>query len=60
MKDIGKRIAENAYIEFDAFKKAELLKTKEEIFNDNYEIRFYDKMHEFLVFGGSLLGGKLW
>lgn len=59
MKDIVKRIAENAEKEFDAFKKEELLKTKEEIFNDNYKIRFYDEMYEFLGYAESLFDFKI-
>lgn len=34
--------------EFEDFKKQELLKSKEQIFDDNYQIRFYDEVSNFL------------
>ena len=47
--DLLKIVQENADKEFDGFKEAELQKGKEEIFNDNYQIRFFDEIHEFLI-----------
>lgn len=42
-------VAENAKQEFNKFHAAEMKKTKEEIFNDYYEIHFYNELKEFLT-----------
>lgn len=42
-------IRKNADTEFKNFKHLELQKSKEEIFKDNYKIRFFDELHEFLI-----------
>lgn len=49
MNELLEKVAENAEIEFNEFKDDELEKSKEEIFEDNYKIRFFDEMHEFLI-----------
>lgn len=42
-------LVQNAvFDEFESFKKKELLKSKKEIFEDNYQIRFYDEVSNFL------------
>lgn len=43
------KIAENAREEFKVFRTKELQKSKEEIFADNYRIRFYDELFNFLT-----------
>lgn len=48
MMSTVEKIGQNAEKEFEAFKDMILLKTKEEIFNDNYKIRFFDELHVFL------------
>lgn len=42
-------IRKNADTEFKNFKHLELQKSKEEIFKDNYKIRFFDEVHDFLI-----------
>lgn len=53
MDEIIERLSELAERSFEDFKKKMLEKSKEEIFNNNYEIRFYDEMYEFFTGGGS-------
>ena len=48
-----KLVGENAEKEFAAFYNAEIQKSKDEIFNDSYEIRFYDEMRTFLTSEGT-------
>ena len=52
--ELLKIVQENADKEFEEFKQEELSKDKEEIFKDNYPIRFYDEIHEFLICESAL------
>ena len=49
MNELLETVQANADKEFEEFKQAEMQKDKEAIFNDNYLIRFYDELHEFLI-----------
>lgn len=42
-----KAVRENVTVEFQEYREAELKKSKEEIFNDNYKIRFYTELADF-------------
>lgn len=42
-------LAQNAEIEFNAFKAEELKNTKEQIFEDYYKIRFFIELSEYLT-----------
>lgn len=53
MSKIMQILRQNADAEYEAFKKAELARSKEEIFDDNYRIRFYDEMHGYLTAEGA-------
>ncbi len=43
-------IRESVDIEFTEFKKYQLSRTKEQIFDNFYQIHFYDELHNYLVF----------
>lgn len=44
-----KKIRQQIEVEFFNFKTLQLTKTKEEIFNNYYEIRFYNEMFDYLT-----------
>lgn len=47
--DYQKEVQESVKQEFDEFRADMLTRTKEEIFNNNYGIRFYTELHAFLT-----------
>ena len=59
MEELLETVAQNAEVEFKIFKNLELEKGKKEIFEDNYEIRFYDAIHEFLTSENLLQSDEL-
>lgn len=44
-----KKVQESVDVEFKEFQDCQLKRTKEEIFNNNYEIRFYDEIKDYLI-----------
>jgi len=53
MDELIEILAETAEKSFEEFKQKMLEKSKEDIFDSNYEIRFYDEMKEFFIGAGS-------
>lgn len=51
--DYRAKVAGNATKEFNNFCGTEIEKTKEEIFNDYYQIHFYNELKEFLSADGE-------
>lgn len=47
--DYRAAVAENVTQEYNDFYAAEMQKSKEEIFNDAYQIHFYNELKEFLT-----------
>lgn len=48
-EDYVSAVAESVEREYTNFKTAELQKSKEEIYDDNYKIRFYIEMYEYFT-----------